>query len=101
MTEAQGVDLAIKMNKEELERKPFGYGFGSYSYQEKCLCFSGFIPNIGYQKGFIPNLYFACAGRAREISEKLTRNDSPDQFSVGPKTPPKGAFQRFLEIFGN
>jgi hypothetical protein len=74
ITEAQRVDLAIQMNNEELGGRPFGYGFGSYCYQDECLCFSSFIPNLAYQAGLLPNLYFACAGRAKVISAKLTGN---------------------------
>jgi hypothetical protein len=37
--------------------------------------FTSFLPNMAYRDGLIPNLYFACAGRARELSIRLTETD--------------------------
>lgn len=75
MAEAEGLDLAIELNAEELRQKPIGYGFGSYCYQDGCISFSGFMPNIAYLPNLLPNIFYACAGRAQAMSARFTGND--------------------------
>lgn len=75
MADAAGVRLALELNAEELHHRPAGYGFGSYCYRDGCIRFNGFIPNAAYRHGLLPNLYFACAGRARVMSSRFMGDD--------------------------
>ena len=71
ITETDGTRLALELNDEELNKKPSGYGFGSYCFRDNCVRFNGFIPNAAYIDGLLPNIYFSCIGRAHVISERL------------------------------
>jgi hypothetical protein len=62
---AEGAQVALTLNQVELTRRPSGYGFGSYCFDNGMIHFTSFIPNMAYREGLIPNLFFACAGRAR------------------------------------
>jgi hypothetical protein len=73
-----GASLAMLMNRRELLNGPFGYGFGAYHYANNLLQFLTFLPNLAYQSGLLPNLYFSCAGRAWELSETLAGETSPN-----------------------
>jgi len=72
ITEEVAVLVALDLNAMELAGTPAGFGFGSYCYDDGCICFTGFLPNCSYRSGLLPNLYFTAAGRAyfadREIS---------------------------------
>ena len=37
--------------------------------------FTSFLPNAAYRVGLLPNIYFASAQRAREISIRLMNSD--------------------------
>ena len=74
-SDTDGVTLALSMNKIELSERPFGYGFGSYAYKDGALHFTSFFPNALYQPGMLPNIYFSCAQRAREMSVRLVGSD--------------------------
>jgi hypothetical protein len=73
--EFKGIRAALDLNHEFLTQKPAGYGFGSFCYDRGDICFNGFIPNLGYRRGLLPNFYFACAERARAISYKILGDD--------------------------
>ena len=68
-----------------------GYGFGSYVYDNDMLCFTGFVPNALHRQIALPNLYFACAARARAMSLWLLDADwdgasfSPEHSAIGRK----------------
>ncbi len=74
-SELKGARLALSLNRSELTEKPFGYGFGSYAYRGDTLHFTSFFPNALYRPGLLPNIYFACAQRAREMSVRLAGAD--------------------------
>ena len=63
-----GAELALNMNRKALQAQPHGYGIGSFSWQQDCLCFSSFFSNCIYQPGFLPLLYIAAACRAHEVA---------------------------------
>ena len=75
ISESDGTRLALELNVEELDRKPSGYGFGSYCFRDGCVRFTGFIPNVAYAEGFLPNLYFSCISRAHAMSARLADDD--------------------------
>ena len=74
-SDTDGVKLALSMNKIELTERPAGYGFGSYAYKDSALHFTSFLPNALYRPGMLPNIYFSCAQRAREMSVRLVGSD--------------------------
>jgi hypothetical protein len=74
-SDTDGVKLALSMNRIELTNRPFGYGFGSYAYKDGKLHFTSFFPNALYRPGMLPNIYFSCAQRAREMSVRLVGSD--------------------------
>lgn len=74
-TNLDGAKIAISMNRRELTQSPFGYGFGSYAYKDNMLYFTSFIPNATYSPGLLPNIYFSCAHRAREVSCRFDGTD--------------------------
>ncbi len=88
-SDLEGVRLALSLNSSELTEKPLGYGFGSYVYRENTLHFTSFFPNATYQPGMLPNIYFSCAQRAREMSLRLAGADwtsesySPQSSALG------------------
>lgn len=71
MPEAAGANLALDLNAVELTKNPAGYGFGSFCYRDKTIHFTGFLPNVSYRSGLLPNLYFTCAARAHRMAENL------------------------------
>lgn len=75
MSDAEGARLALSLNATELAEKPSGYGFGSFAFGDGDVHFTSFIPNATYRPGMLPNLYFSCAQRAREMSLRLTNRD--------------------------
>ena len=99
MLELDGIQLALELNAEELDKKPICYGLGSYCYQDGCVCFNGFIPNLAYQPGMLPNLYFACAGRAQAMSARLTDNDWSQGFAPTKTPKAKSALRRLMDRF--
>ena len=74
-SDSDGVKLALSMNKIELTKRPAGYGFGSYAYKDNALHYTSFFPNSSYRPGLLPNIYFSCARRAREMSVRLVGSD--------------------------
>jgi hypothetical protein len=74
----EGASLAMLLNRRELIDGPFGYGFGSYHFDQGMIQFLTLLPNFAYQPGLLPNLYFSCAGRAWELSETLAGETLPD-----------------------
>jgi hypothetical protein len=70
------------MNEAELAYRPFGYGFGSYTFGHGMLEFVAFFPNLVHKPGLLPNVYFSCAGRAHAMSKRLMNAPwTPEQFS--------------------
>ena len=82
-TEADGAALAMELNRLAFTKQPIGYGFGSYLYKPGLIHYNCFFPNALYKPGLIPNVYFSCAQRAREMSVRLVGRDwttrSPSQ----------------------
>ena len=72
---ADGIRLALELNREYLTENTMSYGFGSYVYVDDMVCFNGFIPNLLLRPGVVPSVYFSCANRAREMSGRLTGQD--------------------------
>lgn len=84
--ELDGVNLALTLNETELSQGPLGYGFGSYTFDDHTICFTSFFPNALYKPGFLPNLYHACAQRARAMSVRLANCDwTPESESFSPQ----------------
>lgn len=76
----KGIELALSLNAAELTGNVTGYGFGSYVYDTVMndtgmICFTGFVPNALHRQIALPNLYFACAARARAMSVWLLDQD--------------------------
>ena len=95
MSDSDGARLALSLNEAELRRKPFGYGFGSYTHRNETIHFVCFLPNIIYRPGLLPNLYFSCAQRAREMSIRLKKRDwTPESFR-----PSRSAIGRLMARF--
>jgi hypothetical protein len=69
---ADGIRLALELNREYLTENTMSYGFGSYAYVDDMIRFNGFIPNLLLRPGVVPSVYFSCANRAREMSGRLT-----------------------------
>lgn len=93
ISKTDGIKLALSMNEIELTQKPFGYGLGSYAYKESTIYFTSFVPNAAYSPGLLPNIYFSCAQRAKEMSIRLTNQDwSPEAF-----TPRRSALGRMID----
>jgi hypothetical protein len=93
MSDSNGTRLALELNSQELEQKPTGYGFGSYCYRDACIHFTGFVPNLAYREGLLPNFYFACAGRARAMALRFKNDDWS-----GATYRPKSAVERLLGL---
>lgn len=74
-SDADGTRLALELNAVQLAAEPAGYGFGSFLYRDDCLHFTGFLPNVTYRPGLLPNLYFSAAQRARAVAIELTGLD--------------------------
>ena len=72
---ADGIRLALELNREYLTENTMSYGFGSYVYVDDMICFNGFIPNLLLRAGVVSSLYFSCANRAREMSGRLAGQD--------------------------
>lgn len=82
-SDVDGARQALELNSDELSVSPFGYGCGSYVYRNELLCFVSFIPNVAYRSGLLPNVYYSCAQRARELSVRFTGVEwSPQSFSL-------------------
>ena len=80
--DTDGIRLALEMNAAELAYRPFGYGFGSYTFGHGMLEFVGFFPNLVHKPGMLPNIYFSCAGRAHAMSARLMNAPwTPERFS--------------------
>lgn len=92
-SDLEGVSLALAMNGSELTQGPFGYGFGSYCYRDGMLHFTAFFPNTAYRRGLLPNLYFSCARRAREMSVRLTGVD----WTAASYSPRRSALGRLAD----
>jgi len=92
---SEGARLALSLNEVELTQRPFGYGFGSYIFLDGKIKFVSFYPNALYRPGLLPNMFYACAGRAREVSIRLSGSDwQPASF-----TPKRSAVGRLMDLF--
>jgi hypothetical protein len=93
MSKADGAKLALSINEIELTQRPLGYGFGSYAYRDGTLHFTSFFPNALYRPRLLPNIYFSCAQRAREMAVRLTKRDwTPESFA-----PQRSALGRMMD----
>lgn len=100
LSESDGVRKALELNHEELNVRPVGYGYGSYCYRDGCISFNGFLPNLLYRPGLLPNLYFGCAARAQVMSARFTNNDWSKGFSSRVTPNSKSAIERLSNLFG-
>ena len=83
LSDAEGAELALMLNREDLVQKPNGYGFGSYVYRDSMIHFTSFFPNFVYRPGLLPNIYFSSAQRARAMSVRLANRDwTPESFDL-------------------
>lgn len=96
LPDLDGVGLALSLNQLELTQKPFGYGFGSYVYRDGMLHFTCFLPNGFYRPGLLPNIYFSCAQRAREISVRIFGRD----WTQSSFSPQYSAYGRIMAGLG-
>jgi len=95
-SENDGASQALSLNEAELSEGPSGYGFGSYVYRENTMRFTSFYPNVIYRPNLLPNIYFACAHRAQEMSVHFSGSDwTDDSF-----TPKKSAMGRLFDRLG-
>jgi hypothetical protein len=92
-SDSGGAELALAMNSSELLQRPFGYGFGSYAYRENTLYFTSFFPNALYRPELLPNIYFSCAQRAREMSVRLAGAD----WTEASFSPRRSALGRMMD----
>lgn len=92
-SDADGAKLALSLNAAELASKPSGYGFGSYAYRDDTIHFASFFPNATYKPGFLPNIYFASAQRARDMSVRLINRD----WDAAAFSPMRSAMGRRLD----
>lgn len=92
-SELEGMELALEMNQAELLEGPFGYGTGSYHYRDDTLHFNCFLPNVIYRPGLVPNLYYSCGLRAREMSLRLLGED----WSEASFTSRRSALRRMID----
>jgi hypothetical protein len=82
ISQSEGIRRALELNATELAYRPFGYGFGSYTFGHGMLEFVGFFPNLVHKPGLLPNIYSSCAGRAHEMSARLMNAPwTPERFS--------------------
>ncbi|HEY3747341.1 MAG TPA: hypothetical protein VGL17_13910 [Gemmatimonadaceae bacterium] len=82
-SQADGIRLALSLNASDLTRQVTGYGFGSYVYTDKMICFTAFFPNELHKQGLLTNLYFSCTSRAQAMSMRLmNRQWNADSFSL-------------------
>ena len=95
-SDTDGARLALSLNRLELYERPFGYGFGSYAYRDSMLHFSCFFPNFLYKPGLLPNIYFSCVERAREMSVRLTGSD----WTQASFSPRRSAVGRIMDRLG-
>jgi hypothetical protein len=72
LSNKEGVNLALSLNKSSLTELPHGYGIGSYCYNNDMLQHVTFLPNALYRPGLIPSLYSSCATRAEEVTFYIT-----------------------------
>ncbi len=92
-SDTDGARLALSLNRLELSERPLGYGFGSYAYRDSTLHFTCFFPNALYRPGLLPNLYFSCAQRAREMSVRLAGSD----WTQASFSPRRSALGRMID----
>jgi hypothetical protein len=82
-SQADGIQLALSLNADDLTRQVTCYGFGSYVYLDNMICFSGFFPNELHRPGLLPSLYYSCANRAQAVAVRLLNRDwDADSFSL-------------------
>jgi hypothetical protein len=93
-SEEEGAALALALNSDTLTKRPVGYGFGSYAYKPGVIHYNCFFPNALYKPGLLPNLYFSCAQRAREMSVRLIGRDWTAQSPSQSKTAMARLFAR-------
>ena len=74
-SQSNGARLALALNHDDLARYPAGYGFGSYTYVDNTVCFTGFIPHALKSSVSLGNLYYSCAARARSVADRLVNRD--------------------------
>ena len=90
-TDVEGTKLALSLNATELTEQPFGYGFGSYSYEKNLIHFTSFYPNAIYRSGLLVNIYYSCSNRAEAMSVHLEESEwtqdsfDPKRSSIGRK----------------
>ncbi|MDA4088082.1 hypothetical protein MHAS_02727 [Mycolicibacterium hassiacum DSM 44199] len=75
--------MALSLNAADMTQPVSSLGYGSYVYADGMICFTSLYPNALYKPGFLPNIYFSCAARARAMSWQLLGSDwDEDSFSL-------------------
>ncbi len=69
--------LALSLNKSELGDNPVGDGLGSYCQRDDCIHFTGFVPNVAYAEGLLPNFYFQSAARGAYLERQFQAPGTP------------------------
>ena len=69
--------LALSLNKTELGDNPIGYGLGSYCQRDDCIHFTGFVPNVAYADGLLPNFYYQSAARGAQLEAQFQATGTP------------------------
>ncbi len=93
-------ERVLAENAIELSQDAKGYGFGSHCYRDGCIHWSGFLPNLAYAPGLLPNLFFSCASRATYMASALAPASARRSSAGGgqPQRPPS-AVERLLRFF--
>lgn len=70
-SDVEGIRLALSLNAADLTREHTGYGFGSYTYADGDIHFTGFVPNALYKPGLLANLYHSGAARCQAMTARF------------------------------
>ena len=82
-SEDDGIRLALSLNAADLTREHTGYGFGSYTYADGDIHFTGFVPNALHTPGLLTALYHSAAARAQAMTARFAEGGwDPEMYSL-------------------
>lgn len=82
-SDAEGIRLALSLNSADLTREHTGYGFGSYTYADGAIHFTGFVPNALYKPGLLANLYHSGAARCQAMTARFVEGGwDPEAYTL-------------------
>ena len=64
------------------------------------MFFTGFLPNILHKPGLLPNVYFACTGRAAAMEQRLLEPADREGAGTPRAHLPQSALSRLTKFFG-